>query len=279
VSRRGKEPTGFRITREPGRVTAADEGLYPALAAAGLLDPSRLVRRLAEAEGGPGGRGPTVVVRLDPDVRVLVRPLRRGGWLGPWLGASLLGPERPLAELTATAALRGAGAPVPRAAFAIAWRRRGPVWSGALGTLFEEDAQDALAFLASRPCPERLRLALRSAGRAVRRFHDAGGAHADLHLKNLLVRESAGSCEVLVVDLDRARVLSAVGPGERMAELMRLLRSLRKRGLLDAVGRRGCALFFGAYLGGDRVLRRRMRARLGVERLRLKLHAIAYERS
>ena len=57
---------------------------------------------------------------------------------------------------------------------------------------------------------------------------------------------------------------------------MRLYRSLRKRGLQGAVGRRGCAAFLGAYAGGDRALRRALLVHLPRERLRVALHALRY---
>jgi hypothetical protein len=61
-----------------------------------------------------------------------------------------------------------------------------------------------------------------------------------------------------------------------MAELMRLHRSVVKRGLSEVVGPRGCARFLDAYTGGDRVLRRALLAHLPVERVRLALHRLAY---
>ena len=52
----------------------------------------------------------------------------------------------------------------------------------------------------------------RAVGAAIRRFHDAGGEHADLQVKNLLIDERDGRSEVLLIDLDRAR---AAGPPVR----------------------------------------------------------------
>jgi hypothetical protein len=110
----------------------------------------------------------------------------------------------------------------------------------------------------------------------VRRFHDAGGHHPDLHVKNLLVRSGSPSPEIIVIDLDRAWVAAPPEPRERMAELMRLLRSLVKRGLAGRVGPRGFALFLRGYTAGDRRLRRALLARLPLERTRLRLHALSW---
>lgn len=267
---------GFAWLEAPGLRIAADATLQPALAAAGLLEVECVRARLAHASGARG-RARIAVAELPGDAgRVALRGLRHGGWLGPLLGATLAGARRPFAELAVTARLRDAGAPVPRPLLAIAWRR-GPAWNAALGTAFVDDALDAAARLAARPDRARLRRILTAAGRAVRRFHDVGGSHPDLHVGNLLVRERGEQVDVLVVDLDGARAGSLQGPAERMVQLMRLYRSLHKRGLLAAAGgERGCLWFLRAYVAGDRALHQALLSRLPAERRRLARHALLY---
>jgi len=262
--------------------------LLDAVRAAGLLEPPRLAALLAGDGVPPGGGAPetgatgaegrsrTAVVSLPGGPRLLLRPLRHGGVLAPLTRDLYLGLGRPRRELAVSERLRAAGAAVPAPALALGLRGPGPCWRLVLGTELEEGAEDAVAFLARRPARARLLAAAGAAGRAVRRFHDAGGAHPDLHVKNLLVREGPGGappCEVLVIDLDRARI-EAVRPARaRMAELMRLLRSLVKRDLLTQVGVRGCVRFFSAYVGGDRALRRALLAHRAREERRIARHA------
>jgi 3-deoxy-D-manno-octulosonic acid kinase len=254
----------------------ADEGRLGALRAAGLFEPVAVENLLADAAGARG-RGPIAVVPLECESLAL-RGLRRGGLLGPWLGGAIFDPSRPARELCATARLRAAGAPVATPVLALAWRR-GWLWRGAVATRFVPDAIDAGAFLEAAPSPERCRRILAAAGRTVRRFHDAGGWHADLHVANLLVRETQGP-EIWIIDLDRARVGPPPDPRARMSQLMRLYRSLRKRGLLAAAGgARGCATFLSGYADGDRALRRALAASLPAERRRVALHALRYRRS
>jgi hypothetical protein len=112
----------------------------------------------------------------------------------------------------------------------------------------------------------------------VRRLHDAGGRHADLHIGNLLLLERQSEIEVLVIDLDRARVVAELTPARRMAELMRLYRSLLKRRLDRRVGPREYATFFGAYVAGDRTLRRALLTHLPREQRRIARHALLYRR-
>jgi 3-deoxy-D-manno-octulosonic acid kinase len=263
--------SGFRRLRRGRTVLVVDPRFEAAALGLGLLEPGALARWLREAPG-PGGRAPTALLPLPDQARCLLRPVRHGGLLGPWLGAALLGMRRPLAELRATAALRAAGAPVPAAVLALGERAAGPVYRAAVATVFEEKAEDGAHFLARAHRPEDVWAAAAAAGRAVRRFHDAGGRHADLNLRNLLLRSTPDGFDALVIDLDKARVGAPPDPARRMAELMRLYRSARKLGLLDRLGPRGLARFFAAYTEEDRSLRSALRARLPRELRRLRWH-------
>lgn len=268
-------PPGFVLLREGRRVAVVRESLASDVRRARLLEPGGWESLFAGAAGS-AGRARTAIWEPGSDARVVLRRVLHGGWLGPGLGPVLLGLGRPLRELAVTEALADAGAPVPRPALVLGERRAGPFWTAVVGTRLEPGTVDGLAFLETRPAPPVLAAVARAAGRAVRRFHDAGGRHADLHVKNLLVRNAEGEPEVLVVDLDRAGREASVSPRARMHELMRLYRSLWKRGQLETVGRRGCAAFFGSYVGGDRKLRRALLAARPREMRRVRRHALLY---
>jgi len=252
-----------------------DVGLEAPLAALGWPDASAVERALGAAAAT--GRTATAILSVPGrSERIHLRPVRHGGLLGGlWRGA-IAGVARPVAELRATASLLEAGAPVPRPALVAARRLAGPFWSAVVGTQHVEAARDGVAWLAARPTRTDLWRGARAAGAAIRRFHDAGGSHADLHAKNLLFRERGAETEVLVIDLDRARAGRPPDPARRCAELMRLLRGLHKRGLAKQVGARGCAAAFSAYCAGDRALRRALLAHLPRERRRLARHAWLY---
>ena len=222
------------------------------------------------------GRGPSVILDLPgrPE-RLHVRALRHGGWLGGFWGTRIAGLGRPTRELEATRQLRARGAPVPHPV--MVWgRRHGMLWEALLGTVCEEETRDGITLLASRPDSATIIEAARSAGSAVRKLHDAGCRHADLHIGNLLLRSGDHSSEVIVVDLDEARVGSAPGTGRRMRELMRLYRSLVKRGLLESVERSGCNTFLDAYVDGDGNLRQELMRYWRREKLRIKLHSLTW---
>ena len=183
-----------------------------------------------------------------------------------------------MAELSANDQLHAAGAPVPRPVLVAATRRAPGLWSAAVGTIHVEDSENAGEFLAKQPGPEQLLLAAQAAGRALRRFHDAGGRHADLHVGNLLICDDDGAPRVCIVDLDRARVTPLVPARRRMREIMRLQRSLVKRGF-DARGTQDAGSgFMDSYTAGDTALYAALLAQLPRERRRLALHRFGYPR-
>jgi 3-deoxy-D-manno-octulosonic acid kinase len=240
-----------------------------------LLAPGGLERWIAAAPSGGSGRAATALVGLPGGPRVVVRRLRHGGLLAPLLGDRYASPARVLREIDATARLRDAGAPVPEPVLALA-RRRGIAFSLALATVYEEGAVDALSFLASGPEEERVLRAAAAVGGALRRFHDAGGRHPDLHVKNLLLRETRAGAEAIVIDLDRGRAGAPPAPAARAAEIGRLGRSLLKRRVDERVGERGAAAFLAAYCAGDRALRDALMRHFPAERRKARLHALLY---
>jgi tRNA A-37 threonylcarbamoyl transferase component Bud32 len=157
--------------------------------------------------------------------------------------------------------------------------RRGPFWSHWLATRFEEGAVDALHFLESAPDEARMLRAAAACGSALRRFHDAGGRHTDLHVKNLLLRETPKQCQAIVIDLDRGAIGRAASVERRARELGRLWRSLRKRGVAGRVGEHGLAKFASAYCTGDETLAEALGRRVPSERRRAAWHALFYRRS
>jgi tRNA A-37 threonylcarbamoyl transferase component Bud32 len=244
------------------------------------LDCPGAMDRLFAGGGGASGRGVTALVEVSGSTdKLLLRRLLHGGLLGPLLGSAFLGVRRPLRELRVTAKLRSAGAPVPRPALVWAKKIAGPLWDAVVATYLEPDAVDALAFLESAPETPRVLRAAEAVGRAVRRLHDEGGQHADLHVKNLLIRERDDTAECIVVDLDKARITPGITPAERMAQIMRLFRSLLKREVLPRVGSRGCSRFFSAYCDGDRLLRRALWKRVDRELRKVAIHQLGYRHS
>ena len=253
-----------------------------ALTEAGWLARAPLEKRTPAASLGVeprkhAGRGDVYRVSLEPGP-ALLRPVRHGGWLAPLLGPRLAGPGRPFAELRATASLWALGAPVPEPVMALAWRSGGPLWRALVATRELPDTLDGHAFLSIHPSRAAVHAALVAAGGALRHFHDTGGRHRDLNLGNLLLKVAdppdTSATRVWVIDLDGARVGAPPSPRRRLGELMRLYRSLRKRGGGDCA--RLAAGLFRSYCAGDRALRAHMLRWRRLEEMRVAVHALRY---
>jgi hypothetical protein len=272
-------PPGFVRAGGPHALLVVREDLAAGARALGLDAPGGWERARTVGHPLPGGRGEALAVGLEPRVIVL-RRLRHGGVLGRWLGTAFLGPHRALRELAVNAHLHAAGAPVPAPACVIAVRSRGPIWDSAVGTERVPAATplDELLAGAVHDWPRSL-AAISACARAIRRLHDRGGSHPDLNARNLLVGDSG---EATAIDLDRARCGEPPGTAARARELMRLWRSLQKRGHLRGRARaeRDAALgaLLDGYCAGDEALRRGLARWLPWERAKLALRRWRYPR-
>jgi len=209
----------------------------------------------------------------DWGVAVRVRPGRRGGAFGPWLGARYAGPSRARREHARVCAAFEAGLPVVEPAFAVAWRR-GLTWRIATATVDRPEARDALAWLDADPGVEAHLGAARAIAETLRRLHDAGYRHGDLQLRNLLLEpDDARGLRCLAIDFDRAhREGAPLSPRARLREWMRLVRSCEKTGWASVLTGRVVAAALATYCEGDRARRRALLARLPVETARIRRH-------
>jgi predicted MPP superfamily phosphohydrolase len=213
-----------------------------------------------------------------------LRPARRGGILGPLLTEHFLRPDRILSEFDLWLELRKSSVPIPEPAFAIS-HRRGATWRSAIAIVDRPNAVDGLGWLESesRSISEVI-AATKSAARALRALHDAGVLHGDLHLRNLLfsepssntTAEATAAVECQLIDFDRARRVARISPADRLKEWMRLARSLEKTGHTAYLTPRLRASALAAYCGGDRELRRAMRAGYAREIRRLRRHRLGW---
>ncbi|HKJ24630.1 MAG TPA: lipopolysaccharide kinase InaA family protein [Myxococcota bacterium] len=271
-------PAGFRERSGAGQRIVFAEALAEDLEALGWLGPGGFERIGSGGVLGETGRGETVRCALPRSgVTIVVRSVLHGGLFGGFLRGALRSPERAFRELAVTAALREAGAPVPQPALA-ATRRAGLAWNARVATVFEPDAPDVVAFLARDPAPAAIVRAAEACGRAVRRFHDAGGTHADLHVKNLLLRAAGEAFEAIVVDLDGAGFGEPPDAARRMHELARLHRSARKRGLGDQIGFEANRALLHGYVGSDAALGAALSRHWPRERRRVAVHALGYRK-
>lgn len=217
-------PDGFDIVRE-GRL----RGLARSDVVAPLLP---LLRQwesgtLSGARAVAGGRGGAGAYDLAPNLEVVLRPGRRGGWMGRVNRRYYVGLRaRPLRELCVTETLRQRGVPTAEVLAAVAhWVVPG-LYRGAVVTREIPLAVNLWRYLREVSPAERERVCLDAAA-ATRRMHDAGGVHPDLNLQNFLVLRGAKGRQVLIIDCDRVRLRQATNK-DRRAAFERVCRSIRR---------------------------------------------------
>jgi tRNA A-37 threonylcarbamoyl transferase component Bud32 len=220
----GRTPAGFEAVRE-GRL----RGLARSDVAA-LLVP--LLRQwnsgtLPGARALVGGRGGIGAYDLAPNLEVVLRPGRRGGWMSRVNQRYYAGLRpRQVVELCVTETLRQRGVPTVEVLAAAAhWVVPG-VYRGAIVTREIPLAVNLWRYLREVSPAERERVCLDAAA-ATRRLHDAGAIHPDLNLQNFLVSRGARGREVLIIDCDRVRLRRATDLDRRVA-FQRVCRSIRR---------------------------------------------------
>ncbi|MGD8580177.1 MAG: 3-deoxy-D-manno-octulosonic acid kinase [Lysobacterales bacterium] len=171
--------------------------------------------------GTARGRGSAFMLETGFGAAVLKQYLR-GGWPARFIRDRYFFTgylrSRPLAEMSVLAHVHELGLPAP-APLAAMCERAGLLYRGWLMTR-RISGVTPLSDLLAEPGAglwERT-------GAAIRRFHDARVAHADLNARNILVDESGS---VHLVDFDRARV-NVRDMRVLQANLRRLRRSLEK---------------------------------------------------
>lgn len=183
------------------------------------------------------GRGTHLVLPVSDlkDRRLVIRHYRHGGLWGRLVGDVLWGHGRPLKELVVA---EGALERDIDTAEVVALRFRrlfGPLCRADIFTLEISGADDLIAFLCKLPASEILsqkKELIKCVVRAVKRLHDSGILHADLHLKNILLKKNEIN-KVYIIDLDKSELCpNATGAGllidQRMGNILRLDRSVEK---------------------------------------------------
>ncbi len=182
-------------------------------------------------QGQYHGRGTLQVIQLVDGETALVRSYRHGGllryytreWFFTW-------PPRPFRELAITEELRRRDLRTVEVYAACIRRVGGPIYRGWLVTRELRGASDLWAALQS-DLPQRcgIRAILKAVAETLRAMHREGVYHADLNLKNILVRFEGGGMEAYLIDFDKARLFLGTLPSELANKnLQRLQRSARK---------------------------------------------------
>jgi tRNA A-37 threonylcarbamoyl transferase component Bud32 len=241
----------FRVERRPRAWWAARRDVEAVLASAGFGPESDGELRTSDLVG----RKPLAEIAVGAS-RFVVRRFTHGGLWRFATGRRFLDPTRPFQEIVSARHLEDHGV---RTVEIVAARARR---SGAFGfeldlvTKRVEGVIDLGELLgrARRGAVPRAVIAATAAalGILVKRMHACGFFHADLTPNNVLVNESvlAGADpELVVLDLDRARIQRTWTDRDRRTNLRRLLRFVARREARDgrALARADYARFFKGY--------------------------------
>ena len=200
---------------------------------------AQVMQRLGEltsaVEAGAGNRQSAYRLDLGDGAELFARRGRRGGLIASILSDVYFGIRpRPLTELAVTVEAMRRGIPVaePMGAM-IEWLS--PVLYRGFFLTRAVRGMTLWEFLKTDDDPTVRTHVLGQARAAIETMHEKGLFHADLNLHNLLVTQARDSFSVVVIDLDKSRLLDAPLPSAmRRANAARLIRSARK---LDPSGK------------------------------------------
>ena len=190
------------------------------------------------------GRGPAYAIPLG-DEHAVVRHVRHGGWLAPLTGDLFLAPTRAPYELAVSHRLRELGVSTPAVLAYVTYAAAPGVRRADVVTREVPNATDLGALLALGP-PAAPSAATLWAAVAVliEDLARVGAYHADLNVKNVLIGPTPtptptptpptpdGGLRAYAIDVDRIVWGHAGDHGLVRANMDRVHRSARKRGLL-----------------------------------------------
>lgn len=196
------------------------------------IDTSLCVDALSDSSNSRHyGRGPLRAISLTGGDTALIRVYRHGGFLRHLTQDRFLTwPPRPFRELIVTEELRRRGINTVEVYGACVSPICGPVYRGWLVTKELRDAQDLWAALQNNFVQSAgVAPTVKAVAATLRALHREGVYHADLNLKNILVRTDAQGVAAHVIDFDRAKLFLGDLPAALANKnLARLLRSIRK---------------------------------------------------
>ena len=199
-------PHGYAERRLAGGVRIVARGdvldfATQAVQAAGSLYEYALQHEAGRLEGG---RGPVPLLETPAGETWAVRHCWRGGAVAKLVRDRHLrvGNPRPLAELEVQSVLSARGVATPQVVAAITYEQ-GAWYRGDVATVLVPEAADlaALSLTGRRWSEEERERAWFAAGVLLRAFFATGAVHADLNLRNIIVRRDTGQAYLL--DLDR----------------------------------------------------------------------------
>jgi 3-deoxy-D-manno-octulosonic acid kinase len=255
-------PHGFSlIKRERAELIIRD--LYKdRLMDRGIHNPGSLILQQGNKAQFMHGRGLLVSLPLQgkDSERMVIRHYEHGGIFRALTRDLFLAGARPFRELIITEMAKKAGLPTMEVLAAIKTRLLWPFYKGDLVSKEIPNSVDLIQYFTrwgesrnQKQLSEKRKL-IYQAGRLVRKVHEVGIYHFDLHLKNLIVEMGEeGVKSLYIIDFDRSKIIYPLKSSKWFANLLRLDRSVEKwlpKGLW--ITRTDRLRFLKSYLKGDR---------------------------
>ena len=221
-----------------GRTTIVCKDAYrTVLMEMGIGDPKRFSNGFSEPSERYQGRGAvrTMTIPGASRERMVIRHYRRGGKIQKFSADIYWGSSRPLLELNIGYQALEKG--IPTAEIVAACHSQ-VLWFFHRGDLVSKEIAngiDLIAYLKTLPVPltrEKIlqkRAIIEAVGKAVRKMHDAGIVHGDLHLKNIILQlNESPEIKSYIIDFDKSKATATSGDHKRYQNLMRLNRSVER---------------------------------------------------
>ncbi len=258
-------PSSFSLVRKGNVLLLLKEEYKDLLLRQGIEDLKTFLKTDRPNTRYLSGRTPHPSIPINDEKRMIIRQYSHGGIFRAVIRNIYLFGYRSFRELTLTEEIRSCGIPTIQPIGAIHRSILPLLYQPYLLTLEVPCAKDLVQYfqeVGPHPVGENLflkRKAIRAAGILLRRFHEAGFFHGDLHLKNILV---AGD-QLLLIDFDRSYRKKVLSVREKIKNLLRLNRSVEKWTRLGLpITRTDRWRFFLAYAGDDIKIREAMKRKL-----------------
>ena len=228
-----KIPTSFSVVKK-GSITFFVKEPYKEIIINMIINAGYLHNKDGSNVTVKFGRGSylSIPVTHNNAERFVIRNYRHGGLLGKLFGGVFCDGNRPLNEIYINEIASQKGVP---SAEVIAITKR-KLW----GFFYKADfitkeisgAVDITQFLKEsslQSIQKSKKPIIFALVKLIRSMHDAGIYHADLHLKNILLKKDLnGEFNAYIIDLDKSVILNTLSINQRVKNLLRLDRSLEK---------------------------------------------------
>jgi tRNA A-37 threonylcarbamoyl transferase component Bud32 len=195
--------------------------------------------------------------------RMIIKHYEHGGLFRKITKDILWGSSRPFRELVILETASQRGIPVPEVLAARVDKILGPFYKGEIAYKEIPDSTNLLEYLKGlnrRTTEEKTylkRQIINSLAEAIRKMHASGIYHADLNIKNVLVRNTGKGIQLYLLDFDCSRIMKNVSLRARIKNLARLNRSCEK--WKAQVTDRDKLRFFLSYFRGNRLVEANLR--------------------